>query len=140
LDPINASLIYPEGAVDFMSYCWGKLDLLPFLSGLAGYGYPAWTSLWTYDKLYQKSFDVTGVALPMIQATIQPGFLVAGIAFSDGSASLEPVWEAIGMDYTMPAGPDYCVEGRDSSGNRLISRCFSLAACRREHGLRQVSP
>jgi hypothetical protein len=106
----------PRKSFDFMSYCgWPSL-------------YTVWTSPWTYEKLYEKFFDVSPMSSQDIGIQSSPHVIISGLVYTDDTVVLDPAWvvDSNGAVGNPPPGTEYCLEIRDAAEMLLAGYCFDL--------------
>jgi hypothetical protein len=116
LNQSNSSLRNPDSTYDYMSYCDKESESI-------------WTSPFTYEQIFSDFMQLTKsqVAAQSI-STMSSYFVIDGVAFTDDTAILEPVWTtSINKPENPPAGTTYCLEAQDASGNPIAQYCFNLS-------------
>ena len=116
---IVSGLKDPKSTYDYMSYCWGE----------SYGGYSAWTSPWTYNHIYSETLGIHAASLTAGRLlTPQPYFIASGLAYTDDTATLAPVWVITKTTSVNnpPVGTGYCLEAQNAFSTPLTSHCFDL--------------
>ncbi|HEU5098567.1 MAG TPA: CARDB domain-containing protein [Roseiflexaceae bacterium] len=113
VDVSKGKLLNPSTTKDVMSYCE-----------------PQWISDYTYKALYRALGGKAAVA-----SSAAPGeaVLVRGGIAPDGTASLAPVYDLVGVPDSAPESSDYRVEFLDAAGSVIASQPVAVLEMEQPH-------